>query len=296
MGRLDGKTVLITGGARGQGRSHAVTFGREGANVVVCDLAEDIPGLFYDMANEEDLEETRSLVEEVGGKVIALRADVRKGADLEAAVKATVDEFGALDILLANAGIVDHGSWDATDEQWDRIMDVNLKGAFLSCRAAVPQMIEQGGGSIILTASLAGVRPSGGLLPYVVSKTGVIGLMRALAIDLSQHRIRVNAVCPSAVASPMFMNEATYKIFAGGRPDATVEHARFPARTMHLYPTDWMEVEDISNAMLWLASEEARYVTGLELMVDGGASAQPPGIPNSAWTYVTPPEPATTGK
>lgn len=293
-GRLEGKTALITGAARGQGRSHALAFAREGANIVACDIAEDIEALFYELASPEDLEETKRVVEHAGGSILTMKADVRSSADMESVAAAAVERFGAIDILLANAGIMDHGSWDASDEQWDLMMDINLNGVYRTCRAVVPQMIRQDHGAIVLTASLAAIRPHMNMVPYAVAKHGVVGLMKSLATDLAPHHIRVNSVCPSAVASPMFTNQATYTIFAGGDPNATIEHARFPTRMMHSLPVDWMEVEDISNAMVWLASDEARYVNGVELTIDAGAHIQPPGIPPAAWEYVHPPQPPVT--
>jgi (+)-trans-carveol dehydrogenase len=282
MGRLEGKVALITGGARGQGRSHAVTFAREGADVVVCDVAEQIPGLFYALATEDDLAETQRLVEEAGGRALALRADTRDAAQLDEVVSATVAEFGRIDILCANAGILDLGSWDMTEDQWDLMLDINLKSVWLTCRAAIPTMIAQRGGAIVCTSSLSGLRAFENAMQYGVAKHGVIGLMRHLAVDLAPYDIRVNAVCPAAVDTPMLMNPEMFKKLTGGIPDATLDDARRLTRTQHLLDTPWLESRDISEALLWLVSDEGRYVTGTAVEIDAGALRQPPGIPASA--------------
>ncbi len=291
MGRLDGKTAIITGGARGQGRAHAVRFAQEGANVVVSDIAHDIPGVPYPLSTPDDLAETLRLVEEAGGTGLALEADVRRPAELDAVVQATLDRFGRIDVLAANAGIIDHGSWDVSDENWATMLDVDLTGVFYSCRAVIPTMIAQRSGSIVCTSSSSGARPLNGLVPYVVAKHGVVGLVRALAADLGQYSIRVNAVLPTAVVSGMFDNDWNIGAFANGKPGATLDDTRFPASTMNMLPVDFFDPAEVSNAVLWLASDEARYVTALELHIDAGSHQQPPGVPQRVWQYVHPPTP-----
>lgn len=275
MGKLDGKVALITGGARGQGRSHALTFAREGAKVVICDVAEQIPTAPYPLASVEELHETARMVEESGGRCVALQADVRDGEAMRKTVERAISEFGRIDILLANAGIESFGpSWELTDEQWDEMLGVNLTGAFKSCRAVIPRMIEQRSGVILITSSVAGLRGLSNQAHYCAAKHGVVGLMRSLALELAPHGIRVNTVHPSSVDTPIIKNQAMYTLFSGGDPNATLEDVTPAFRELNLQDVPWMEPGDISNAMLWLASDEARYVTGTALPVDAGLMAK----------------------
>lgn len=279
MGRLEGKVALVTGGARGQGRSHAVTFAREGARVAVCDVA-DAPGAFpsvpYPLASAEDLETTRRAVEAVGGECLALPADVRSSRELRAVVERTVERFGKVDVLVANAGIESFGAaHELTEEQWDEMLAVNLTGVWKSCRAVIPHLIERGeGGVILITSSIAGLKGLANQAHYCASKHGVVGLMRSLAIELAPHGVRVNTVHPSSVDTPIIKNQAMYTLFSGGNPDATLEEVEPAFRELNLLDTPWMEPRDVSNAMLYLASEEARYVTGTTLTVDAGLMAR----------------------
>ena len=275
MGKLDGKVALITGGARGQGRSHALTFAREGAKVVICDVAEQIPTAPYPLASVEELHETARMVEETGGRCVAVQADVRDSGQMKQAAERAISEFGRIDILLANAGIESFGpSWELTDEQWDEMLDVNLTGAFKSCRAVIPHMIERKAGVILITSSVAGLRGLSNQAHYCAAKHGVVGLMRSLALELAPHGIRVNTVHPSSVDTPIIKNQAMYTLFSGGDPNATLEDVTPAFRELNLQDVPWMEPGDISNAMLWLASDEARYVTGTALPVDAGLMAK----------------------
>jgi SDR family mycofactocin-dependent oxidoreductase len=283
MGRLDGKVALITGGARGQGRSHALRLAEEGAQIVVCDIAEQLPTVPYEMASEADLQETVRLVEDLDQRCLAVKADARDGAAMQGVVEQALSEFGHIDIACVNHGIASLGGWETEDQVWDEMLDVNLKGVWTACRAVLPSMIERGeGGSLILTASAAGLAPFYGIMPYSVAKHGVIGLMRNLAVELGPARIRVNAVCPTVVDTPMVMNDFGYELFSGGKQGATRADIEFPATTINLLPIPWVQARDISNAVLWLASDESRYVTGVALPIDAGASIQPPGIPPAA--------------
>lgn len=276
MGKLEGRVALITGGARGQGRAHALALAREGADVVLCDLAAQLPTVPYPLATPEDLETTRRLVEGQGRRCLALTADVRSGEQMRAVVARAMAELGRLDILLANAGIESYGrAWELSDEQWDEMIGVCLTGVWQSCKAAIPPMIAGGrGGAIVITSSVAGLRGLANDAHYCAAKHGVVGLMRALAIELAPHAIRVNSIHPSSVNTPIIRNQATYTLFSGGRPDATAEEVLPAFQALNLLPIPWMEPEDISSAVLWLVSDEARYVTGITLPIDAGLLAK----------------------
>ncbi|MFC5745840.1 mycofactocin-coupled SDR family oxidoreductase [Actinomadura rugatobispora] len=270
MGRVTGKVALVTGAARGQGRSHAVRLAEEGADVVVTDVCRDIGDvLAYSLGTKEQLEETAELVRRAGGRCVALPADVRSVSDLRAAVDAATAEFGRLDAVVANAGVISAGSaWELSEEAWDLVMDVNLKGAWNTVRAAVPVMIEAGeGGSVVLISSAAGIRGHVPYAHYVASKHGVVGLMKALANELAPHRIRVNTVHPTGVSGT--------GLSLGPPPEELA--AREPLFAMSamnpLAPA--VEPRDVSNAVLFLASDEARYVTGLQFTVDAGGTNKP---------------------
>ncbi|MGW6332980.1 mycofactocin-coupled SDR family oxidoreductase [Nocardia rhamnosiphila] len=280
MGRMDGKVALITGGARGQGRSHALTLAREGAAVVVTDICEPIPEIApFTTATQEDLDETKRLVEAAGGRCLAIKADARSSDEMVAAVDRAIGAFGKVDVLASNHGVGPVSMWDQQKgELWDSVLDTNLSASWTVARAVIPHMMEQKSGSIVFTASSAGVRPSIGLLAYTVSKTGLLGLMRSLAVELGPYSIRVNAVLPGSTATEMLFAQPVLDAFNGG-PGGTIESVKFPSQATMLLPVTWMEPQDISNGVLFLASEESRYVTGIELPVDGGTLAQPPGVP-----------------
>jgi (+)-trans-carveol dehydrogenase len=280
MGRVRGKVALITGGARGQGRSHAVTLAREGAQIVVTDLLEPVSTVPYDMPTQDDLDETVRLVEALDQRCLAVKADASSSAEMKAVADMAIAEFGHIDILCANAGVFTVGAaTDLSDEAWDQTIAADLSGVWRSCRAVIPHMIEQNSGSIILTSSGAGTNSARGLGAYVAAKHGVIGVMRTLAAELGSNWIRVNALCPTMVATPMIHNPAIAALFAGGRSDATNEDMAFPAEAMNVLPIKWLDAQDISNAVLFFASDESRYVTGFPMPVDAGYMVQPPGIP-----------------
>ena len=275
MGKLDGKVALITGGARGQGRSHALTFAHEGAEIIVCDVAEGLRTVPYPLASAGELADTARMVEDLGRRCLAVQADVRDSEGMRGVVERAVSEFGRIDILLANAGIESFGTaWELTDEQWDEMIAVNLTGVWKSCRAVAPHMIERRAGVILITSSIAGLRGLANQAHYCAAKHGVVGLMRALAIELAPHGVRVNTVHPSSVDTPIIKNQAMYTLFSGGKPDATLEEVTPAFRALNLLDTPWIEPQDISNAMLWLASDDARYVTGATLPVDAGLLAK----------------------
>jgi len=273
-GRVEGKVAFITGAGRGQGRSHAVKLAAEGADIIAIDICHDVEGALP-MATPEDLAETVKLVEALDRRIVARQADVRDFDAVKAAVDAGVEELGRLDIVLANAGIASAGGPVETmaPDSWKNTIDINLTGLWHTARAAVPHLIAGGqGGSIVLTSSVAGLQAMPGMSGYVSAKHGVIGLMRTLALELGQHHIRVNSVLPTNVNTPMFMNEGAFKLF---RPDlenpGPDDVAAVIAQFMHVLPHGWIEPEDVSNAVLFLASDESRYITGVPLPVDLGA-------------------------
>jgi len=274
MGRLDGKVAVITGGARGQGRSHAVTLAREGADIVICDIAAQIDTVPYPMATPADMEETVRLVEDLDRRCVAVQADVRDGAQMQAVVDRVLSEFGKVDILLANAGISSTSTVvDMTDEQWRDMIDTNLTGVFNSIRAVLPHMIERRSGRIVATASMAGRVGMPNIAHYVAAKWGVIGLVKSVAMEVAQYGITVNAVCPTTVNTPMIHNDATYKLFRPDLENPTADDALAAFSSLNVLPIPWVEPEDISNAILFLISDDARYITGTAVEVAAGMNA-----------------------
>jgi SDR family mycofactocin-dependent oxidoreductase len=274
-GRVEGKVAFITGAARGQGRSHAIRLAQEGADIIAVDLAEDVPSVrrFYPGATEADLAETVKQVEALDRRIVATKADVRDYAALKAALDDGVSQLGRLDIVSANAGIFIFGDQThlVSEEDWADVTNINLTGVWHTTKAAIPQLIEQGtGGSIILTSSTAGLKGTPNVGPYTASKHAVVGLMRTLALELAPHSIRVNSVHPTSVGTDMILNEATYKLFMPDVEHPTRAQAAEVFQTINALPIPWVEPVDISNAVLWLASDEARYVTGVTLPVDAG--------------------------
>ena len=274
MARLDGKVAFITGAARGQGRSHALRLAEEGAEIIACDICEDVGTVHYPLASEDDLNETARMVEDLDRRIVARKADVRDGAQLQAVVEEGLSEFGKIDVVCANAGIVTYGpSWELTEEQWNDMIDINLTGVWETCKAVIPHMIERGeGGSIIITSSTAGIVGLANLAHYVSAKHGLVGLMKTLANELAPHMIRANSVHPTSVDTPMVQNESTYNMFLPHLDTPTREDAAGAFATLNALPIAWVEARDISNAVLWLASDEARYVTGQQLKVDAGST------------------------
>ena len=272
-GRVEGKVALITGAARGQGRSHALRLAQEGADIIAVDLAGQIGTVPYAMSTPEDLQETVAQVEALDRRIVAKQADVRDFAALSAAVDEGVAELGRLDIVSANAGIFSFGTLDAlSDEEWNDMLAVNLTGVWHTVKSAIPHLRANGGGSMILTSSTAGLLALENIGHYVSAKHGVVGLMKTAALELARDNIRVNSVHPTSVNTDMIQNAATYALFAPDLPESErtkdVLAPRF--QSMNVLPVPWVEPVDISNAVLWLASDESRYVTGLELKVDAG--------------------------
>jgi (+)-trans-carveol dehydrogenase len=273
-GRVEGKVAFITGAGRGQGRSHAVKLAAEGADIIAIDICHDVEGALP-MATPDDLADTVKLVEALDRRIIATQADVRDLDGLKAAVDAGVAELGRLDIVVANAGIASMGGpvQDMSRDNWQHTIDINLTGPWNTARVAIPHLIAGGrGGAIVLTSSVGGMHAMPNMSHYISAKHGVIGLMRSLAVELGQHHIRVNSVLPTNVNTPMFMNAGTFTMF---RPDlenpTAADVEPIAAQFMHVLPHGWVEPEDVSNALLFLASDESRYITGVALPIDLGA-------------------------
>ncbi len=275
MDRLRGKVALITGAARGQGRSHAVRLAQEGADIIAVDVCQTLASTPYWGATAEDLAQTAKEVEALDRRVLTRTVDVRDSAALDAAVAEGLSEFGHLDIVCANAGIASFApAWELTEDVWQEMLDVNLTGVWRTAKATIPTMIAQGtGGSIVLTSSIAGLIAFPQLAHYTAAKHGVTGLMRTLALELAPYGIRCNSVHPTTVDTPMISNEAVYSLFLGGLAGATRADAEVGMKAMNALPIPWVEAVDISNAVLWLASDEARYVTGTTQVIDAGAMA-----------------------
>jgi SDR family mycofactocin-dependent oxidoreductase len=267
-GRVSGKVALITGAARGQGRSHAVRLAREGADIIGIDLCADVASIPYPMATPAELDETARLVAETGARMVTARVDVRQPDSLAAAVNEGVDALGRLDIAVANAGVCTIQRWDeVTPEVWDTVVGINLTGTWNTCAAAIPHLARAGGGSLLLISSVAGLKGQPFLAPYVASKHGVVGVMRMLANELASQRIRVNSIHPTGVDTPMLvgMNGLTERIASS--PDTG-------SVFLNSLPVDVVAPGDVSDAVLYLSSDESRYVTGLTLTVDAGSTAR----------------------
>lgn len=266
-GRVQGKVAFITGAARGQGRSHAVMLAAEGADIVAVDLCRTVPWTTYRGSGGDDLAETARLVEAAGRRIVTAQADVRDRAALEKAARRGVDELGQIDVVIANAGVGRMDAWDrVTSEVWRQTLDINLTGTWNTVMATAPHVIAAGGGSIILTSSAAGLKSMPFMVPYVASKFGVTGLAKAFAQELSEHNIRVNSIHPAGVDTPM----------AGGESDAGAlfeAHPRLAPILSNILPVSLMEPRDVSNLVLFLASDESRYVTAAAMAVDAGNSS-----------------------
>ncbi|GAA3757416.1 mycofactocin-coupled SDR family oxidoreductase [Microbacterium kribbense] len=274
-GRVEGKVAFITGIARGQGRSHAVRLAQEGADIIGIDLCETVPSIarYYDGATAEDMAETVRQVEALDRRIIATKADVRDYDALKAAVDDGVAQLGHVDIVSANAGVFAFGdkTQDVTDSDWQDVIDINQTGVWHTAKAVIPHLIDQGtGGSIILTSSTAGLKGTPNVAAYTAAKHAVVGIMRTLAVELAPYSVRVNTVHPTGVATPMILNEAAWRLFLPDEAHPTQEQAAKVFQTTNALPVPWVEAIDISNAVLFLASDEARYVTGTELKVDAG--------------------------
>jgi (+)-trans-carveol dehydrogenase len=267
-----GKVAFITGVARGQGRSHALEFARRGGDIGGLDICLPIATVPYELASPADLHQTKRDIEALESRAVMEVADVRDAAAVRAVVAKVLDAFGRIDVVLTNAGVFSVGDpLTLTAGAWQDLLDVNLTGVWNTVQACLPAMVESGnGGSIVMTSSIGGVQ---GLLEcphYVASKHGVIGLMRSLANELARYRIRVNAICPTNVNTPMIQNPANYRTFRPDLPEPQREDIIDVATSMHLLNVPWVEPEDVTAAAIWLASDAARFLTGVALPVDAG--------------------------
>jgi SDR family mycofactocin-dependent oxidoreductase len=263
-GRVAGKVAFITGAARGQGRSHAIRLAEEGADIIAVDICRDYDDVPYPLATEADLAETVKAVEALDRLIVATKADVRDAAALAAAVDDGVAQLGRLDVVCANAGICTVQAWDEVSPQvWQDTLDTNLTGVWNTIVVSVPHLIAAGGGSVICTSSTAGIKGLPYLAPYVAAKHGVVGIARTMANELSSHKIRVNTVHPTGVDTPMGNGLGGLEALINRDPNLGPIY-------MNALPVESVDARDISNAVLFLASDEARYVTGLEFTVDAG--------------------------
>ncbi|OBI91697.1 mycofactocin-coupled SDR family oxidoreductase [Mycobacterium asiaticum] len=275
VGRVAGKVAFITGAARGQGREHAVRLAEEGADIIAVDVCEDIDGVAYPGATEDDLADTATLVEKAGRRVVTAKADVRDVDGLRVALERGVAVVGAVDIVVANAGISGTPAPAALIEKsaWQTMLDINLTGVWQTVKAALPHMTN-GGGSIILVSSMLGIRGGGYMAHYASAKHAVVGLMNSLANELAPQWIRVNSIHPGNILTPMLDNEWFCRTMRPDLPDPTVHDAAEIIGQFHLLPKPLIEARAVSNAVLFLASDEAQYITGAALPVDAGAVAK----------------------
>ena len=271
--RMEGKVAFVTGAARGQGRRHAVRLAEEGADIIALDIAGPVPGQGAPAATPENLAETIRLVEALDRRIVADRVDVRDSKGVADLVADGVAQLGRLDVVAANAGILGTpgAAAETTDEVWESVIDTNLSGVFYTVRAAIPHIIAgRRGGAIVITSSSIALRAAPHLAPYGSAKAGLVGLMRTLALELAEHSIRVNSLHPTTVATPMLLNPINYRLFRPDLENPTLADVDPVYRTLNALPVPYVEPDDISNALLFLASDEGRYITGVALPIDAG--------------------------
>jgi SDR family mycofactocin-dependent oxidoreductase len=267
-GRVTGKVALITGAARGQGRSHAVRLAREGADIIGIDICEDLPGIPYPLATPADLEETARLVAETGRTMVSHRVDVRDSSALAAAIDDGVARLGRLDVAVANAGVCTVQRWDEVSPSvWDTVVGVNLTGVWNTCVAAIPHLIAAGGGTLVLISSVAGLKGQPFFHPYTASKHALVGVMRSLAVELAMYDIRVNSIHPTGVDTPMLAG-------LSGLGECIESNPRTGSVFLNSLPVDLVTPTDVSEALVFLSSDESRMVTGLTLTVDAGSATR----------------------
>ena len=281
MGLLDGKVALVTGAARGQGRSHCVRMAEEGADIIAFDLCADMEAVPYPLATPEDLAHMIAEVEATGRRIIASETDVRDWEAVQSRVNAAVAELGRLDIVVANAGISSFTpAHELSFDTWKAVVDTNLTGVWTVCRAAIPHMIKaKQGGSLILTSSSAAHVGIANLSHYSAAKGGIVGLMQSLAVELGPHMIRVNTLHPTTVRTPMTFNPAVAELFlpGSGLSDGALEDHDAIAeafRGLNAMPVPWIEPEDVTNAVVYLASDQGRYISGTQFRIDAGSAVR----------------------
>ncbi len=278
-GRVAGKVALITGAARGIGRATALTLAREGADIVAVDLAQDVDTIPYPMSQPSDLSEVEQLIKAMGRRCLALQGDVRDMPRLRQIVAQSIDQMGKIDIAFANAGVASFASLETmTDDHWQTTIDVNLTGAVNTLRAVIPHMVSRKQGRIIVTSSEGGRRGTGpGLSAYGATKWGLIGVVKTAQQELAKHSITVNAICPGSVRTGMTQNQAMYRLARPDLPNPTEEDQERVLLQANIdnnkLPIAWLEPEDIANCVLYLASDEGRYVSGTAIDVTAGTSA-----------------------
>lgn len=273
MGMLEGKVALIIGGSRGQGRAHAVTCAREGADVIIIDTLDQIESVVYPMAQQADIDETVRQVEALDRRIVAVAGDVRTQADLDRAVSEGIAALGKIDILIANAGIFSLApAHELTEEAWDDMIAVNLTGVWKSAKAVLPHMMEQGGGSIVMTSSINGLEPGANYVHYCAAKFGVVGIMKTLALEYASHGIRVNSVHPGAILTPMTSWQGAWDMMSG-KPAGEGTEADMLEAGYHFHAlkgNGFLDPQRIADAALWLNSDLASSVTGITVPVDAG--------------------------
>ena len=278
MGQLDGKVAFVTGAARGQGRASALKLASEGADIVALDICNPtaLATLSYDLSSEADLAATVSDIEALDRRVVHGIADIRHLSEVQRVVDAGLEAFGHVDLVHANAGIGSWGvTWELSELDWREMIDVNLTGQFNTIRAVLPSMVARGaGGSIVLTSSTAGLISYPNTAHYTAAKHGVIGLMGTLSQELGPHNIRINCICPTTVNTALVINDATFALFAPEVEQPGPADVRDAFTGLNSLPVPWIEVEDVAEAVLWLLSDQARYVHGASIPIDAGNVAK----------------------
>ncbi|MDV6280743.1 mycofactocin-coupled SDR family oxidoreductase [Rhodococcus sp. NM-2] len=275
MEDFKGRVALITGGARGQGRSHAVALAERGADIVLGDRCEDSPAVNYPLATAADLDETAELVRATGRRCITAEADTADRAAMDALVAEAESEFGRIDVAVANAGVsVAAPVQSLTQEQWSEAIGSNLTGVFNTVGAVAPGMIRRGYGRIVTISSMLGRAGNTNMAAYAASKWGVIGLTKSAALDLAPHGITVNAIAPGNISTPMIHNDALYRMMRPDLDAPAAEDVEPVFRSLHAQPVAWLDATEITRVVLFLAAEGSAHISGIVLPVDAGNAAR----------------------